>query len=55
MKFVFKLSRVYNGRSNVPNHHICVVVTGKRLNRGIGLELEIPLDYFLHGGDRVIE
>ena len=28
------------------NHHIGVVVTGKRINRGIGLGLEIPVDYY---------
>ena len=32
-----------------------MLVTGKRVNRGIGLELEIPLDYFFHGNSRVIE
>ena len=37
------------------SHHSCVVVTGKRVNRGIGLEIEIPLDYFFHGNSRVIE
>ena len=28
------------------NHHIRVEVTGKRVNRGVGLELEIPVNYF---------
>ena len=32
-----------------PNHHIRAVVAGKRVNRGIGLGLEIPADYFFHG------
>ena len=31
------------------NYHICVVVTGKRVNRGISLGLEIPVHYFFHG------
>ena len=31
------------------SHHICVVVTGKRVNRDIGLGLEIQVDYFLYG------
>ena len=31
------------------NHHIRVVVTGKEVNRSIGLGLEIPLDYYFHG------
>ena len=30
------------------SYHIRVVVIGKRVNRGIGLELEIPVDYFFH-------
>ena len=28
------------------NHHIHVEVTGKRVNRGLGLALEIPVNYF---------
>ena len=28
------------------NHHIRVKVTGKRVNRGVGLGLEIPANYF---------
>ena len=37
------------------NHDICVVVTSKRVNRGIGLGLEIPVDYSFHGDNRVIQ
>ena len=40
---------------NILNHHIRVVVTGKRVNRGIGLGLEMALDYFFDGDSRVIE
>ena len=29
------------------NHHISVDVTGKWVNRGVGLGLEIPVNYFL--------
>ena len=29
------------------NHHIRVEVTGKRVNRGVGLGLEISANYFL--------
>ena len=36
------------------NHSIRVAVTGKRVNRGAGLDLEIPVDYFFYGGSRVI-
>ena len=37
------------------NHHIRVVVTGKEVNRSIGLGLEIPLDYYFHGDNWAIE
>ena len=37
------------------NHHTGVVVTCKRVNRGIGLGQEIPVDYFFHGDNQVIE
>ena len=36
------------------NHHIRVEVTGKRLNRGVGLGLEIPCKLFFYGDARVI-
>ena len=32
-----------------------MVVTSKRVNRGIGLGLEIPVDYSFHGDNRVIQ
>ena len=35
----------------VSNYHICVVVIGKRVNRGIGLGLEIPVGCFFHGNN----
>ena len=38
-------SELTNKCLKFPNHQICVVVTGKRVNRGIGLGLEIPVDY----------
>lgn len=34
---------------------ICAAVTGKRVNRGIGLGLVIPVDYFSNGDNRVME
>ena len=40
--------------SECTNHHIRVV-TGKRMNRGIGISLENPVGYFFHGDIRVIE
>ena len=48
-------SELANKFLQFPNHQIRVVVTGKRVNRGIGLELEIPVDYFSHGDNRVVE
>ena len=36
------------------NHIICVAVTGKRINRGADLGLEIPVTYFFYGDSRVI-
>ena len=38
-----------------PNHHIHVVLTGKIVNRGISIALEIPADYFFHGDNRVMK
>ena len=38
-----------------PYHHIRVVITGQRVNSGIGLGLETPVDYFFHGDNRVID
>ena len=37
------------------NHHIRVFVTGKLVNRDIGLGLDIPVDYFFHGDNWVIK
>ena len=36
------------------NHSIHIAVTGKRVNRGAGLGLEIPVDYFCYRDSRVI-
>ena len=36
------------------NHQVRVVVTGKRVNRGVGFVLEIPVDYIFCGDSRVI-
>ena len=37
-----------------PNCSIRVTITGKRVNRGVGLELEIPVHYIFYGDERVI-
>ena len=36
------------------NHSIRVAVTGKRVNRGAGLGIEILVDYFFYGESRVV-
>ena len=37
------------------NHHVRVVVTGKRANRGIGVGQEIPVNYFFQGENQVFK
>ena len=37
------------------SYHIRVIVTCKTVNRGIGIGLEITVDYFFHGDNRVIK
>ena len=39
-------SKVTSNFLQFTNHHIHVEVTGKRVNRGLGLALEIPVNYF---------
>ena len=36
-----------------PNHRIRVVLIGKRVNRGAGFDLEIPVDYNFYGDSRI--
>ena len=40
----FYWSELANKFLKFPNHHISVVGTGNRVNRGIGLGIEIPVD-----------
>ena len=51
----FYWSKLVNKFLKFLNHCIRVIVTGKRVNRGVGLGLEIPDDYFFRGDNRVIE
>ena len=37
-----------------PNHSIGVYVKGKRINRGVGYELEIPARYVFYGNEKAI-
>ena len=39
-------SKVASKFLQFPNHHIRVEATGKRVNRGVGLRLRIPVNYF---------
>ena len=39
-------SKVASKVFQVTNHHIRVEVIGKRVNRGVGLGLKIPVNYF---------
>ena len=48
-------SELANKVLKLQNHYSCVFVTGKRVNRGLVLGLEIPVDYFFHGASRVTE
>ena len=50
----FYWSELANKFLNFLNHNVRAVVTGKKVNRSIGLGLEIPIDYFFHGGNRII-
>ena len=36
-----------------PNHRLRVVLIGKRVNRGAGFGLEIPVDYNFYGDSRI--
>ena len=51
----FYWSKFTNTFLKFPSHHIRLVGVGKSVNRGIGLGLEIPVDYFFHGDNRVIK
>ena len=47
-------SKVVSKFLQFTNHHVCVNVTGKRVNCGVGLGLEIVVNYFFYGNARVI-
>ena len=47
-------SKVLSKLLQFTNHHVRVGVTGKRVNRGFGLGLEILVNYFLYGDARII-
>ena len=39
----------------LPNHTIRVLVTGKRINRGTGYGLEIPVEYVFNGNEKALQ
>ena len=42
------------GSAVIPNHGITVCVKGKRVNRGGGNGLEIPVEYIFYGDRKAI-
>ena len=48
------LSQVMSNFLRFPNCSIRVTITGKRVNRGVCLGLEIPIHYIFYGDERVI-
>ena len=45
---------IFNKFLSLPNHHIRCCVTGKRMNRGGGFGLEVPVDYIFYGKEKAI-
>ena len=43
----------YNVAMQFPNHHICVVVSRMRVNRGAEFGQEIPFDFIFYGDSRI--
>ena len=40
---------------SLPNHTIRVLVTGKRINRGAGYDLQIPVEYMFNGNKKALQ
>ena len=40
---------------SLPNHSIRVGVKGKRINRGVGYGLKIPVEYIFYGDGKAIQ
>ena len=40
---------------SLPNHSIRVCVKGKRINRGVGYGLKIPVEYIFYGDGKAIQ
>ena len=46
---------IFNKFLSLRNHHIRCCVTGKRMNRGGGFGLEVPVDYIFYGKEKAIK
>ena len=48
------LSKTFSNFLSLPTSAILCIVTGKRLNRGVGLELELPVMYQARGHEKAL-
>ena len=51
----FLYSSLFKKFLSLPNHTIRVLVTGKRINRGAGYGLEIPVDCVFNGNEKALQ
>ena len=49
------LSKIFHQFMKIPNYTIRCKVTGKRVNRGAGYGLEIPVQYRFVGAKKAVE
>ena len=48
------LSKTFSNFLSLPSSAILCIVTGKRLNRGVGLERELPVMYQARGHEKAL-
>ena len=51
----FLYSSTFKTFLSLPNHTMRVLVTGKRINRGAGYGLEIPVEYAFNGNEKTLQ
>ena len=51
----FLYSLLFKKFLSLPNHTIRVLVTGNRMNRGAGYDLEIPVEYVFNGNEKALQ
>ena len=51
----FSYSSTFKKFLSLPNHTIRVLVTGKRINRGVGYGLEIPVEYVFSDNEKALQ